>query len=116
MNLRGPKIRGMKIYDVFQDPGHGWCRVPRKDIERFKIEEQISHYSYQHGEYVFLEEDRDFPIFITALTVHTRKKFTEFNHYFRYHISNRRSKIRSYERYERRKINIEVPRDRREAA
>ncbi len=100
MKLNGPKIKGMKIYEVFQDPAHGWCKVAIADLVKFKIEDQISNGSYTHGKWVFLEEDRDFPIFLTALTVATGKKFAEMSHYFRFKITSKRSRLRSHDRYD----------------
>ena len=53
-------------FTFFSDPGHGWLAVPRKELERLGILRQISRCSYQKGEYVFLEEDCDFSVFVTA--------------------------------------------------
>ena len=50
-------------YIFFSDPGHGWLRVKKTEIE--PIKDKISPYSYMNGEYVYLEEDCDAPIFLT---------------------------------------------------
>jgi hypothetical protein len=50
------------------DPGHGWLRVPLKDIAALRIEEDISPYSFIDGRYAYLEEDCDYTIFINACT------------------------------------------------
>jgi hypothetical protein len=41
------------------DPGHGWLQVPRKMLTELGISGEISPYSYEWGDYVFLEEDMD---------------------------------------------------------
>ncbi|MFW6046542.1 MAG: hypothetical protein ACOCP4_01985 [Candidatus Woesearchaeota archaeon] len=48
------------------DPGHGWISVPRKYLYYLGIENDISPYSYQKGNRVYLEEDKDAMIFINA--------------------------------------------------
>ncbi len=50
------------MYIFFMDPGHGWLRVLRTEIE--PIKDKISSYSYMRGKYVYLEEDIDAPIFL----------------------------------------------------
>jgi len=51
----------------FQDPGHGWCRVPVALVQKLKLE--VSPYSY-HDKikgFVYLEEDDDAPKFYAAM-------------------------------------------------
>ncbi|MCP4420271.1 MAG: hypothetical protein GY805_27005 [Chloroflexi bacterium] len=48
------------------DPGHGWLRVPLKDIAALGIEGDISPYSFIDGRYAYLEEDCDYTVFIDA--------------------------------------------------
>ncbi|MCP4415894.1 MAG: hypothetical protein GY805_04680 [Chloroflexi bacterium] len=58
------------------DPGHGWLRVPLKDIAALRIEEDISPYSFIDGRYAYhsamlttgLEEDCDYTVFVNACT------------------------------------------------
>lgn len=78
-----------RIFDFYEDEGHGWLRVPRNMLIELGIECEISSYSYQKGEDVYLEEDRDMSIFLAA----TRQK--GFLLEFREHYS-RCSRIRSY--------------------
>jgi len=40
------------------DPGHAWLRVKRAVIPRAVLA-RISAYSYESGQYVYLEEDED---------------------------------------------------------
>ena len=53
-------------YRYITDPGHGWIEVSRAEINRLCIEDQISNYSYQHADMVYLEEDCDATVFIRA--------------------------------------------------
>lgn len=75
----------------FTDPGHGWLKVPRKLLEDLGIADQISHYSYQRGDYVYLEEDMDYTRFFNAYGM-TESQVIERH-------TNRRSRIRSYRPY-----------------
>ena len=88
----------MKIYDFFSDPGHGWLKVKRSELTELGIEGKITRYSYQRGEFVYLEEDQDASTFIKALEAKTGKKFYTVIP-LRRHIADRSSRIRSYESY-----------------
>ena len=48
------------------DAGHGWLKVNRADIDALGIADQISSYSYQKGDFVYLEEDCDASRFFEA--------------------------------------------------
>jgi len=48
----------------FEDPGHGWLRVPLDIVRRLGIE--ITPYSYQDRRFVYLEEDVDYGVFLNA--------------------------------------------------
>jgi len=45
----------------FEDPGHSWLRVPKRDARRVGF--TPSSYSYQDQTYFYLEEDCDAPKF-----------------------------------------------------
>lgn len=78
---------------VYSDPGHAWGKVKRIVLHNLGIADNISSYSYQRGEYVYLEEDCDLSTLCMALNErNTRIKFVEKS-------TNRDSRIRSYERY-----------------
>lgn len=78
----------------YSDPSHGWGKVRRDVLVNLGIADKISRYSYQRGDYAYLEEDCDLTTLCMALNERdTRVKFVEKR-------SNRDSKIRSYERYE----------------
>lgn len=80
-----------KTFIFFQDPGHGWLKVPRNMLIDLGILNKISAYSYERGGYVYLEEDQDSYIFFKTFV----SKFG-----FKPNISsrhtNRQSKIRGY--------------------
>lgn len=82
-----------KIYDFYADSGHGWLKVPRAEVEQLGILNKISHFSYQRGEYVYLEEDCDASAFVMALNA-KGIKFASRGHH-----TNRQSKIRSYQQF-----------------
>ena len=56
-----------QTFTFHEDPGHGWLRVPRKLLVELGIEKQITPYSFQQGESVYLEEDCDAGTFIEAM-------------------------------------------------
>jgi hypothetical protein len=55
------------IIHVFADPSHAWGKVKKSMLERLGVDREISPYSYQRGEFAYLEEDRDLGVFIAAL-------------------------------------------------
>lgn len=78
---------------VYSDPGHAWGKVKRMVLHNLGIANDITPYSYQRGEYVYLEEDCDLTTLCMALNQrNTRVKFVEKR-------TDRDSRIRSYERY-----------------
>jgi hypothetical protein len=80
----------MKTYHNYTDPGHGWLRVTKKELELLGVADKISSCSYMRGDVAFLEEDCDDPLFLQAQKVLTVIK----DHY-----SNKFSKIRNYDSY-----------------
>lgn len=83
-----------KTYNVYSDPGHAWLAVPRSDLTKLGIEDQISSYSYQRKDKVYLEEDCDLSVFVKAMeTKGIKVKFREYVARMKY------SKIRSYNHY-----------------
>ena len=82
----------MKIH-YYQDPGHGWIKVPKKKLVELGIHTEISRYSYMRGSFAYLEEDCDAPRFINALKAHGETYETVEHH------ADRRSPIRGYEHY-----------------
>jgi hypothetical protein len=56
----------MNNYTFFEDPGHGWLEVDREELRKLGIEEDITGWSYQKGNKVYLEEDQDLSTFLKA--------------------------------------------------
>ena len=55
-----------KTYTYFTDPGHGWLRVKKSELDALGIANQISPYSYMRGDHAYLEEDCDMAKFMKA--------------------------------------------------
>jgi hypothetical protein len=83
-----------KNFQSFTDPGHGWVKVPLKMLVDLSIVEKISNFSYQRGNYAYLEEDSDTGIFLKAYI----KKYGIDPTIKNYH-SNKSSRIRNYPNY-----------------
>tara|TARA_Y100000034_G_scaffold33928_1_gene41545 strand:+ start:41106 stop:41393 length:288 start_codon:yes stop_codon:yes gene_type:complete len=81
-------------FNAYSDPGHAWVKVKRDLLLDLGIEDRISRYSYQKGEYCYLEEDADLDLFVKTL----KSKGIEYK--FSEHSTNRRSRIRSYYPYQ----------------
>ncbi len=87
----------MKTYtiNVYNDPGHGWGKVPLYLLKNLGITEKITSYSYYRKGFAYLEEDLDLSTFLYAcsekgITVNFRDSYT-----------NRSSKIRNYFRFDK---------------
>jgi len=92
--LKGTDMSKTFTITIYNDPGHAWGKVRKDVLTNLGIADKITRYSYQRGEYAYLEEDCDLTTLCMALTERdTRVKFVEKR-------SERDSKIRSYERYE----------------
>ena len=55
-----------KTYTYFTDPGHGWLRVKKSELQELGIANKISPYSYMRGNHAYLEEDCDMAKFMQA--------------------------------------------------
>lgn len=81
-------------YVFHSDPGHGWLAVKRSELVELGITARVTSYSYQKGNTVYLEEDCDAQLFVTA---HVGKYGVEplfRGSYQKY------SPIRSYQRFQ----------------
>lgn len=78
---------------MFEDPGHGWCRVRRAEKLFQKVAKDITSFSYQRGDYVYLEEDCDLGLYYKACVEAGYEIEWKYNH------TNKTSKIRGYEAY-----------------
>ena len=83
-----------KSYTFHSDSGHGWLAVKRKELIEFGLINKISHYSYEKGETVYLEEDCDYSIFLAAY----RNRYT-CDPIIKYGKFHERSPIRSYKSF-----------------
>lgn len=79
---------------IFEDPGHGWARIARERLIKLGVADKISSYSYQRGQYAFLEEDCDLGVLCDAF------KAQGYEVKFKTAHTDRQSKIRSYDRYQ----------------
>ena len=77
----------------YSDPGHGWAAVKRTLLDELGITQQISTYSYQRGNTVYLEEDCDLSTLLGALRAGGR----EFELCERH--TDRRHPIRGYDHF-----------------
>jgi hypothetical protein len=64
-------MRMQKVFTLYVDGGHAWAKVPRKLLVLLGIVKDITHYSYQRGDYVYLEEDDDLDTFMKAYPLAT---------------------------------------------
>jgi len=78
---------------VYSDPSHAWAKVKRQVLVNLGIDKNISPYSYQYKDNVYLEEDLDLSLlFERLLKDDVRMKFVEKH-------TDGVSRIRSYESY-----------------
>ncbi len=82
----------MKI-KIYADPGHAWAAVKKNVLADLGIDGLITPYSYQRGQTAYLEEDVDLGTLLMALRARGVKPV------FEERITDRRSPIRSYDRY-----------------
>lgn len=79
---------------MFEDPGHGWCRVRRAEKLFQKVAKDITSFSYQRGDYVYLEEDCDLGLYYKACVE------AGYEIEWVYNVARERmSKIRNYQPY-----------------
>ena len=79
--------------NFYQDPGHGWVRVPMRLLHALKIVGDISSYSYRRNDHAYLEEDSDLSHLIKAAQASGLVlRFKQFH-------ANKTSKIRSYQSF-----------------
>lgn len=85
-----------KTFDFISDPGHGWVKVPIKLLWELGIAEKITTYSYQRGEYAYLEEDGDATLFHRAFF----DRYHRFPVYRERNAGQKYSRVRGYRSYE----------------
>ncbi len=62
-----PETYDESKYTFYSDAGHGWLQVPKKELKELGIENKISGFSYERGDYVYLEEDMDASTYLNAV-------------------------------------------------
>ena len=82
-----------KTFTFYSDPSHGWMKVPRKLPVELEVQSKISSCSYQRGDFVYLEEDRDAGIVLDCLKEKGVTPVVKEKN------SNKSSRIRSYSSY-----------------
>lgn len=87
-------MRKNRTFTYITDSGHGWVKVPLKDIVNLGLVNDIGGYSYKRGDYVYLEEDCDYPKVLREL----RARGVEVK-YRLINCKTRPSRIRNYEHY-----------------
>ena len=83
-----------KTFTAYNDPAHGWIKVPRTLLKELGIADKVSDYSYQRGGDVYLEEDGDATLFIRTFVGRHGFEPRFIDKY-----TNNSSKIRNYENY-----------------
>ena len=79
-------------FHYYTDSGHGWVKTPRKLLIDLGIINDISHYSYQRDDFVYLEEDCDLSLLLKKLDEnHITWNLKEHN--------SRNSSIRNFARF-----------------
>ena len=81
------------IIHIFSDPSHGWGKVKKSMLERLGVDKNISNYSYQRGEFAYLEEDRDLGVFVAAL------ENAKISYKFKEHRTDEDSHVRDMDRF-----------------
>lgn len=61
-----------------EDGGHGWLQVRRELLTLLDLTTKISRFSYQDINFVYLEEDLDFSLFVVALGLPENNLMSEF--------------------------------------
>jgi hypothetical protein len=81
--------------NFYSDPGHGWVKILKSRLVELGIADSISSYSYERGDWAYLEEDCDYSRLHNAfLKVGVAMELRHFN-------ANKYSKIRSYNSYKK---------------
>lgn len=60
----------IRKFSFYSDPSHGWLRVNKSVLRDYwgnLWRKDFTPFSYELGEWVYLEEDRDMYVFLTGL-------------------------------------------------
>jgi hypothetical protein len=90
-------------FTYYEDSGHAWLEVPYSALVTLNLHHQITGYSYQQDNMVYLEEDYDAVLFAKAYLSYIGKRENDYE-IFRaicIQISDGNfSKIRNYQHYQ----------------
>jgi len=93
-------MRAIQLHH-YEDPAHGWLKVPLKLIDKLSLRGEISSSSYVKGDCVYLEEDEDCTKFFDAISKQYSEGLAkEFFDKIKRSWTNNSSKIRKYSHYE----------------
>ena len=95
----------IKTIKHFVDPGHGWYKVSRKLLRKMNLLDKISSFSYQKGDWVYLEEDCDATIFFDRY----KELFGEIQIRVTTNIADNMSSIRYYENFGKYSDEYNIP-------
>jgi hypothetical protein len=98
----------MKVFNFHSDAGHGWVAVPLKLLADLKLIDKISGCSYIKGKTVYLEEDCDAEVFVSAWKAQGNQFL--FNEKY-----SDRSAIRSYPSYNKQQAQYIIERNKQKA-
>ena len=79
--------------DFYEDPAHGWLKVKKDELVELGIADKISGYSFQKGDWAYLEEDSDATLYMDTI----KAKGIQVD--IRPHITDNSSGIRRFEGY-----------------
>ena len=63
------------MFTFYEDSGHGWLEVPIALCRELGLQGKISGYSYCKGDNLYLEEDSDASVFVSAWEKKTGKEW-----------------------------------------
>jgi len=89
----------MEKYQLFEDPGHAWLQVTKKELTELNIADKITSYSYMDKKYAYLEEDLDLTTFLDAKFKFEEEK-KNFCNCCMTAVYQERSKIRNFDNYQ----------------
>ena len=90
----------MDKFKFYNDPGHGWLRVPKKLLAELGIADKITGYSYMSRTYAYLEEDCDATTFHNAYKAKLNIPDLKFDDYTENCYEDGYSHVRYYPAYE----------------
>lgn len=83
-----------QTFQKYDDPGHGWLKVPLTLLDELGIRDRISTSSFQRGGFAYLEEDVDASLFIETV-----EKRCGSEPKVKVHIADRTSAVTRYAPY-----------------